>query len=148
MCAIGEVYRNAIPSALLLESETVVTAQSASIVNETDLSDEEYLVYQALQQQSSLKIDDIIAIVNKKNVFPIIQKLMDKKILIVQEEIVEAYKPKLVRYVRLHPQYNSQEGLSTLLEQLKNANKQKEIVLQYFQLHATEKKPIPVKKIG
>ena len=147
MCAIGEVYRNAIPSALLLESETVVTAQSASIVNETDLSDEEYLVYQALQQQSLLKIDDIIAIVNKKNVFPIIQKLMDKKILIVQEEIAEAYKPKLVRYVRLHPQYNSQEGLSALLGQLKNANKQKEIVLQYFQLHATEKKPIPVKKL-
>ena len=147
MCAIGEVYRNAVPSALLLESETVVTAQASSVINETDLSDEEYLVYQALQQQSSLKIDDIIAIVNKKNVFPIIQKLMDKKILIVQEEIVEAYKPKLVRYVRLHPQYNSQEGLSALLEQLKNANKQKEIVLQYFQLHASEKKPIPVKKL-
>ncbi|MBP7397606.1 MAG: primosomal protein N', partial [Flavobacterium sp.] len=87
MCAIGEVYRNAVPSALLLESETVVTAQASSVINETDLSDEEYLVYQALQQQSSLKIDDIIAIVNKKNVFPIIQKLMDKKILIVQEEI-------------------------------------------------------------
>ncbi len=147
MCSIGEVYRGAMPSALLLESETVVTAQSSSFVNEMQLSDEEYLVYQALQQQSSLKINDIIAILNKKNVFPIIHKMIDKNILVLQEEISENYKPKLVRYVRLHPQYNSQDGLTALLEQLKNANKQKEIVLHYFQLNATEKKPIPIKKL-
>jgi len=147
MCSIGEVYRGAMPSALLLESETVVTAQSSTFVNEMQLSDEEYLVYQALQQQSSLKINDIIAILNKKNVFPIIHKMIDKNILVLQEEISESYKPKLVRYVRLHPQYNSQDGLAALLEQLKNANKQKEIVLHYFQLNATEKKPIPIKKL-
>jgi len=34
-----------------------------------------------------------------------------------------------------------------LLETLKSANKQKEIVLSYFQLSATEKKPITVKKL-
>nr|WP_315173270.1 primosomal protein N' [uncultured Flavobacterium sp.] len=147
MCSIGEVYRGAMPSALLLESETVVTAQSSTFVNEMQLSDEEYLVFQALQQQSSLKINDIIAILNKKNVFPIIHKMIDKNILVLQEEISESYKPKLVRYVRLHPQYNSQDGLTALLEQLKNANKQKEIVLHYFQLNATEKKPIPIKKL-
>ncbi|MFY8110779.1 MAG: replication restart helicase PriA [Flavobacterium sp.] len=147
MCSIGEVYRGAMPSALLLESETVVTAQSSSVVDEIQLSDEEYLVYQALQQQSSLKIDDIIAVLNKKNVFPIIHKMIDKNILVLQEEISESYKPKLVRYIRLHSQYNSQDGLAALLEQLKNANKQKEIVLQYFQLNASDKKPIPVKKL-
>ena len=139
MCSIGEVYRGAMPSALLLESETVVTAQSSSFVDDKQFSDEEYLVYQALQKQSSLKIDDIIAILNKKNVFPIIHKMIDKNILVLQEEISESYKPKLVRYVRLHPQYNSNDGLTALLEQLKNANKQKEIVLHYFQLNATEK---------
>jgi primosomal protein N' (replication factor Y) (superfamily II helicase) len=147
MCSIGEVYRGAMPSALLLESETVVTAQLGTFIDEVQLSDEEYLVYQALQQQSSLKIDDIISILNKKNVFPIIHKLIDKKLLVIQEEMVEGYKPKLIRYVRLHSQYNSQDGLAALLEQLKNANKQKEIVLSYFQLNATEKKPIPIKKL-
>ncbi|MGL5112426.1 MAG: replication restart helicase PriA [Flavobacterium sp.] len=147
MCSIGEVYKNAMPSALLLESETVVTAQLSAVVVEAQLSDDEYLVYQALQQQSSLKINDIVAILNKKNVFPVIQKLIDKKILILQEEIGESYKPKLVRYVRLHAQYNTQDGLVNLLEKLKNANKQKEIVLHYFQLNAQEKKPIPIKQL-
>jgi len=148
MCAIGDVYRSAMPSALLLESETVITKKNDLFVDESLLSDEEYLVYEALQKQSSLKVQDIISILNKKNIFPVIQKMIDKNILILEEEVQESYKPKLVRYVRLHSKYNSDEGLKDLLEVLKNANKQKEVVLNYFQLNASEKKPIPVKKLA
>ncbi|MDI5888232.1 replication restart helicase PriA [Flavobacterium yafengii] len=147
MCAIGDVYRGAMPSALLLESETIISQKTDLVVDTRLLSDDEFLVYEALQQQSSLKVQDIMAILNKKNIFPVIQKLIDKNILVLQEEIQETYKPKLVRYVRLHPKYESNEGLSELLETLKSANKQKEIVLNYFQLSATEKKPITVKKL-
>jgi primosomal protein N' (replication factor Y) len=147
MCAIGDVYRNAMPSALLLESETMITRKNDLFVDESQLSDDEYLIYEALQQQSSLKIQDIISILNKKNIFPVIQKLIDKNILVLQEELQESYKPKLVRYVRLHSKYDSDQGLKDLLEILKSANKQKEIVLNYFQLSASEKKPITVKKL-
>ncbi len=157
MCAIGDVYRGAMPSALLLESETFISQKTAAFVDESQLSDDEYLVYEALQQQSSLKVQEIAAILNKKNIFPVIQKMIDKNILVLQEEMQESYKPKLVRYIRLHPQYDSNEGLSELLEMLKNANKQKEILLKYFQLLATEKtrgetersvaKPLSVKKL-
>ncbi|QKJ64077.1 primosomal protein N' [Flavobacterium sp. M31R6] len=147
MCALGDVYRGAMPSALLLESETVITKKNDLFVDESVLSDDEYLVYEALQKQSSLKVQDIISILNKKNIFPVIQKLIDKNILVLQEEIQESYKPKLVRYVRLHAKYNTNDGLKELLEILKSANKQKEVVLNYFQLSATEKKPITVKKL-
>ncbi|HKO76819.1 MAG TPA: primosomal protein N' [Flavobacterium sp.] len=147
MCALGDVYRGAMPSALLLESETVITRKNDVFVDESLISDDEYLVYEALQKQSSLKVQDIISILNKKNIFPVIQKLIDKNILVLQEEIQESYKPKLVRYVRLHEKYNTNDGLKELLEILKNANKQKEIVLNYFQLSASEKKPITVKKL-
>lgn len=152
MCAIGDVYRGAMPSALLLESETVITHKQNVFVDESQLSDDEFLVYQALQQQSSLKVQDIISILNKKNIVPVLQKLMDKNILVLEEEIQESYKPKLVRYVRLHSKYESNTGLSELIETLKNANKQREIVMSYFQLSASEKtrgeaKPITVKKL-
>jgi primosomal protein N' (replication factor Y) len=78
--------------------------------------------------------------------------LIDKNILVLEEEIQESYKPKLVRYVRLHSKYESNTGLSELIETLKNANKQREIVMSYFQLSASEKtrgeaKPITVKKL-
>ena len=145
MCSIGDVYRGALPSALLLESETIISQKSETFVDQASLSDDEFLVYQALQQQSSLKVQDIIAILNKKNILPVIQKLINKNILFLQEEMIEEYKPKLIRYIRLHEQYQSEQGLMTLLEILKSANKQKELVLQYFQLQAREKYPIPVK---
>ena len=147
MCAIGDVYRGAMPSALLLESETIISQNNNEVIDSSQLSDDEFLIYEALQQQSSLKVQDINAILNKKNIFPVIQKLIDKNILVLQEEIQESYKPKLVRYIRLHPQYDSNKGLNELLESLKNANKQKAVVMRYFQLSASEKKPISVKKL-
>jgi primosomal protein N' (replication factor Y) len=58
MCAIGDVYRGAMPSALLLESNNF--SKNRCFVDESKLSDDEYLIYQALQQQSSLKIQDIV----------------------------------------------------------------------------------------
>ncbi|MEZ7498034.1 primosomal protein N' [Flavobacterium sp. Arc3] len=147
MCAIGDVYRGAMPSALLLESETVISQKTDAFVDVSKLSDDEFLVYEALQKQSSLKVQDVILILNKKNIFPVIQKLIDKDILVLQEEMLDSYKPKLVRYIRLHSKYESNQGLGELLEALKNANKQKEIVLTYFQLIASEKKPLTVKKL-
>ena len=146
MCAIGDVYRGAMPSALLLESETIITKKDNDFVDESLLSDDEFLVFEALQHQSTLKVADIIDVLNKKNVFPVIQKLLDKGILSVQEEVVESYKPKVIRYIRLHPDYQSEQQLSLLLDSLKGA-KQTEMILQYFQLQATEKKPISAKAL-
>lgn len=147
MCAIGDVYRGAMPSAFLLETETVISQKQDVFVLETDLSDEEFLVYDALQQQSSLKIQDIVSILNKKNVFPVIQNMIAKNILMLDEEMIEEYKPKLIRYVRLSSEFDSNEGLSDLLEKLKSAKKQKDIVLSFFQLKAVDKKPISVKQL-
>ena len=148
MCAIGDVYRSAIPSALLLESETTITQKNTDFVLESSLSDDEFLVYQALQKQSSLKIQDIIGILNKKNILPVIKQLIEKNILVVEEEVQESYKPKLVKYVRLNAVYNSSDGLNELLQFLKKSEKQREVVMAYFQLMASEKnKPVAVKTL-
>ncbi len=146
MCAIGDVYRGAMPSALLLESETIISKKDNDFVDKSLLTDDEFLVFEALNHQSSLKVDDIVGILNKKNVFPVIQKLLDKGILSVQEEVVESYKPKVIRYIRLHQTYQTEAQLRTLLDSLRGA-KQTEIILQYFQLQATDKKPISVKQL-
>ena len=146
MCNIGDVYRGALPSALLLESETIISRTGATFVDEILLTDDEFLIYEALQHQSSLKIQNIIDILNKKTVLPIIQKLINKNIISLQEEIQEAYKPKLIRYLRLNENYLADDKLMMLLDSLKS-EKQKNLVLQYFQLKAQERKPISVKQL-
>ncbi|MDQ6529132.1 primosomal protein N' [Flavobacterium sp. LHD-85] len=147
MCGIGDVYRGAFPSGLLLESETIISHKPDVVVNDSELSDDEFLIYEALHHQSSLKVQEITSILNKKNILPILQKLIAKDVIFLDEEIKETYKPKLVRYVKLHSKYESDNGLEELMTVLKNANKQKEIVLAYFQISASEKKPITVKKL-
>ncbi len=146
MCNIGDVYRSALPSALVLESETIISQRKETFVDENSLTDEEYLIFEALQQQSSLKVQNIIDILNKKTVLPVIQKLIDKNIISLDEEIHEEYKPKLIRYIRLHENYLSESNLIALLDSLKS-EKRKNIVLHYFQLQAQEKKPISVKQL-
>ena len=144
MCTIGDVYRGALPSALLLESETIISQKAGTFVDTKTLSDDEFLIYEALQQQSSLKIQNIIDILNKKTIFPVIQKLINKNIISLQEEIQEEYKPRLIRYIRLHEDYLAEKKLIELLDSLKS-EKRKNVVLQYFQLQAQERKPISVK---
>ena len=146
MCNIGDVYRGALPSALLLESETIISQNNETFVDESSLSDDEFLIYEALQSQSSLKIQNIIDIVNKKTVLPVIQKLINKNIISLQEEIQEEYKPKLVKYIRLHEQYQKEENLIALLDSIKS-EKRKNLLLQYFQLQARERLPISVKQL-
>jgi primosomal protein N' (replication factor Y) len=147
MCNIGDVYRGALPSALLLESETIISQNNETFIDESSLSDDEFLIYEALQSQSSLKIQNIIDIVNKKTVLPVIQKLINKNIISLQEEIQEEYKPKLVKYIRLHEQYQKEENLIALLDSIKS-EKRKNLLLQYFQLQARERQPISVKQLA
>ncbi|OIQ22423.1 MAG: primosomal protein N' [Flavobacterium sp. MedPE-SWcel] len=146
MCSIGDVYRSAMPSAYLLESETIIT-QKKEYDDRENLTDEEYLIVDALQQQSALKIQEVSAILNKKTILPIINKLLAKNAIVLQEEISEKYKPKIVRYIRLQPEFLEQDKLNELLELLSRAKKQREAVLHYFQLQATDKKPITIKKL-
>ncbi len=146
MCAIGDVYRSAMPSGYLLESETIITPKK-EYNQQDDLTDDEYLIYDALQKQSSIKIQEVAAILNKKTILPLINKLLAKNVIALQEEISEKYKPKTIRYVRLQSEFSAQDKLNELIELLSRSQKQREAVLHYFQLNAVEKKPITVKKL-
>lgn len=147
MCAIGEVFKSALPIGFLLESETIISASKETEIDEKELSDSEFLIYQALQQQSSLKVEEIIAVLGKKNVFPILNAMLAKNALVLQEEVAEKYKPKLTRYIRLQEEFLQQEQLSELMAILSRAQKQRELVLHYFQLQAKDRKPVSVKKL-
>jgi primosomal protein N' (replication factor Y) len=145
MCSLGDVYRASLPSAFLLESETIITKNDIEI-DESIFSDDEFLIYEALHHQSQLTIHQIADILGKKKVMPIVNELIKKSAITVQEEIYEQYKPKLVKYVRLHANYNSDDSLNTLLEELSGAKKQRDAVLTFFQL-STTKKPIKAKDL-
>tara|TARA_R110002074_G_scaffold161480_4_gene319358 strand:+ start:27991 stop:30447 length:2457 start_codon:yes stop_codon:yes gene_type:complete len=147
MCTLGEVVRSALPSAFLLESETLVLRNTEYEVDENELLDDEFLVFEALQHQSILKVQEVSAIVERKNVLPILQRLLEKKIIVLKEEVYEQYKPKLVRYVKLGAEYDRDDKLEELLNSLTRAPKQSQVVLTLFQLQGRSQKPIKVSEL-
>ncbi len=142
MCSLGEVIKAALPSAFLLESETIIKLSSDKEWDENQLTDEEFLVFEALQHQSSLHINDVRSILDKRNVVSVIQKLFDKGIVEVEETVYEQYTPKLKRYIKLAIQYTSEENLRTLLDSLNRAPKQRDVLMNLFMLNSQSKKPI------
>ena len=147
LCTMGEVMRAALPSAFVLESETIVSLNKTRTVNDEQLKDDEFQVFEALHHQSSLKIQEIASIIDRKNALPVIKRLLDKEAISLQEELYEKYKPKWVRYVKMNSQYSSEKNLETLLDNLSRAPKQRDVVMTLFSISLKTKKPVKVKEL-
>ncbi|MCH9659378.1 MAG: primosomal protein N', partial [Bacteroidetes bacterium] len=139
MCTLGEVIRAGLPSALLLESETIISLNQEAVVDENSFTDDEFLLHEALQNQSSLHINDVRSILDQKNVVKVIEQLLQKEVVVVQEEVVEQYKPKLKRYVKLRGVYSEEIALRELLDSMSRAPKQRQLLMTLFMLSASEK---------
>jgi len=145
MCTLGDVLRAALPSALMLESETIITLNESTNVEDESLKDDEFLIYEALTYQSSLKVQDINNILDKKNCLPALKRLLEKEVITLDEELYEKYKPKQIRYIKLNEVYNSESSLNDLLNSLSTrATKQRDILMNYFVMSASSKLPIKV----
>ncbi len=143
MCNMGDVMRASLPSPFLLETETKVKkADLAQDFILPYLSDNEYLVYEALQTQNYLKLGEISQILDKKNIMNEVKSLLDKNLITVEEEVIEKYKPKQIRYIRLHSQFEQADTLQHLIESLQKTPKQLAVVMTFFQLKSTTKAPI------
>jgi len=140
LCTVGEVMRAALPSALLLQSETKVV-RNKDFTDEKALTDQEFLIFEALQFQEMLDVDKISAILSRKTVLPIIKSLLEKKAVSVHEMLYEKYVPKFTKYIRLHDKWETEDTWTALLDGLKAA-KQRQSVLSYFQEKAQTGKPI------
>lgn len=146
MCSLGDVLRAALPKAFLLESETLVL-KNAAFDQVSILNDDEYLIWEALEHQSKLKIQDIGKILDRKGVLSIVNSLLSKEVIEVKEEIYEQYKPKFVKYLDLHQNHQTDAQLHQLLDDLSNAPKQREALLLFFQLKQGDDAPIVRKKL-
>lgn len=146
MCSLGEVYKAALPNAFLLESETILSFNRDLVVDLRSLTDDEFLLYEAFEQQPILRFDEVQNILNKKKVFGVIDELLKKNIIYLNQHIHEKYKPKLVKYVALHDNFKEEKNLINLLDNELKTEKQRALVLKYFQLQ-TKNTPIELKEL-
>ncbi|MBK9290125.1 MAG: primosomal protein N' [Bacteroidetes bacterium] len=133
VCHPGELMVAALPSALRLSSEAKVMLHPEFEADISALSDNEYLLTEALQTQPRLTVDEVSRIVGFKKVMPLLKTMIEKKYLIMEEELEQKEVPKKKAFVRLSEAYHDEEKLSELLNQLaRRAYKQLEVMMVYL----------------
>ncbi len=134
-CTLGEVMDTAMPANLKLASERRLTLSPLYDGNPIGLDDKEYLIAEALTLQETITVDDVRKILDQKTVFPIIRRLLDKKVVYLFEEMQEKYAPKKVACVRLAEPYRSDASqLQTAFDLCGKAMRQAEALLAYIQI--------------
>ncbi|MEE1943877.1 primosomal protein N' [Pedobacter sp. KR3-3] len=137
LCNEGDVMSAALPTGLKLASETILVIRE-ELPEELVLSEKENLIFQVLQKQQRMSIDDVVELLGQKTVYPIINSLIAKEIIFVAEEVVEKYKPLLKSFIKLNPFYKDQENLKQLFAILERAPKQLDALLAYLKLSRTD----------
>lgn len=144
-CTLGEVMAAALPGHMKLTSETSLVFNTAYGHDFSDLDNEEYLIGEALHIQQEIKIEDARKILNKKTVFPVIQRLLNKGVLFLREDLQEKFKPKKISALRLAEPYRSQpEMLREAIGGLSKKERQLEILMAFLALD--KKQPVVLKQ--
>ncbi|MBU3715328.1 MAG: DEAD/DEAH box helicase, partial [Ferruginibacter sp.] len=138
MCTEGEVMNAALPVNFKLSSETILLYNEASGDDFTQLDDEEFIVAEALQIKRQLQLIEVQQILDATHVYPVIKRLIEKKVCLIWEKLNERYKPKKDTFIELHVDYEDEEPLSRLLNEWKGSPKQMQLLLSFLHLRKTE----------
>lgn len=138
MCSEGEVMNAAVPTNLKLSSESVLIWNEEYGTDYSGLNDEEYIVAEALELKKELRLSEVQQLLDVTHVYPVIKRLIDKKVCFIWEELKEKYKPRTETYLTLNPIYLEERRLEELLNKWSKAPRQLELLLAYLHLMKQE----------
>ena len=131
MCSLGEVMNAALPSSFKLANETAIVIHPNWDEDTSKLSDAEFLIMDALLLQKKLKIQEIAQILQRKTILPFIKKMQELKLIEIEEEIKERFRPKIRKMMRLSAGLDPQQAIA-ILENHRRSPKQEEFLKQYL----------------
>ena len=144
ICSLGDIMRLALPSALRLQSDTTV------IINEEitpdNLSDKESFVYSILQNENSLKINDLAKQCDFRPL-PILRTLFERNIVHFDETITERYREKTIDIVTPNFDIYDTELIDKTMATIRRAKKQIELLDRIIALSLEYSDGIPKNKL-
>jgi primosomal protein N' (replication factor Y) len=138
MCSEGEVMAATLPAHFKLSSETILIFNEQYGDDFSNLDNEEYLVAEALLMKHELRLTEVQQILDVPHVYPIVNRLIGKKVCFVWESLKQTFNPKKETFVLLSHEYDNEDKLSELLNNWGRAPKQMELLLSYLHLMKTQ----------
>ncbi|MGI9527541.1 MAG: replication restart helicase PriA [Weeksellaceae bacterium] len=142
MCSLGDVYKNAFPSALKLESDTFVKAiKDKEFPEEENLSSNALAIWQILQHRSMISVNEAADIIELKSVIPVLKELLDFGLIQLDEKLQKKYTPKIEYYIK--PIISMEDdSLPDILDEMERAPKQRELFFKLLTQHKQLDQPI------
>lgn len=137
MCPLGLVLRAAVPSMLLLESETELVHLQAP-VSSLRISDNARLLWDKLASIEKIPLAQVGDYVTAQNPYKVVQELLDHKLIATREEVYGRYAPKEEVRLSLAQDFRNEERLVVLLDSLQKFEAQRLTLLQMVQ----QKQPV------
>ena len=137
MCSVGDVYKAALPSGLKMESETMVELNPAFIA-EAPLREREQALLNALTLNPKQRVQQLLGNCKLKSGMHLIKALLDMGAVTIDETMRQGYKPKSEVHVRIAPAYRSEAALNEVLQSLRRAAKQQQLLLKLIDLTECE----------
>ena len=144
MCYPGDVMAVALPAGMKLASESAVTIHPDFDGELSALSKQETQVVQMLSDHPVMKVADIGRALALQKVMPLIRTMIERSIIVMDEELRQRFNPKTSTYLRLAPDYRSDDAQHRLFDELeqKKRTKQVELLMQLLQLSHFGQDPV------
>ncbi len=135
MCYPGDVMAVALPSGLKLASESAIAIHPEFDGDISRLSKYEMSIVNLLTDHPVMKLDDISRALGVMKIMPIIRGMIDRKVVMMEEELRERFVPRTSPYVVLTDAYHDEESLKKLFDELEKRHrvKQVELMMQFLQ---------------
>ncbi len=136
LCSPGDVYKAAIPTGLKPESTTSITLNpDIELIDAIEgLKEEEHRIIQTLASEKNLSLADLEKATGLPNTTAYVRPLLEKGIVEVAEKVVERYRPKVVKMVRLTSEPSDMDAIHRFLDLTSRSAKQQSALMAYLDL--------------
>ncbi|MCR4658796.1 MAG: primosomal protein N' [Bacteroidales bacterium] len=137
MCRIGEVMAVALPSVFRLASESAIAIHPDFSGELGNLTDNELRIVNILSEHPVMKMADISRAIGIQKIMPIVNSMVERQIIMLDEDLQERYTPRKVTYLRLADIYRDEINCKQLFDKLEKssyAKKQIYTLLKFMQL--------------
>lgn len=138
-CNEGEVLQAALPSGLKLNSESFLELHP-EFEDFESLSAQEMVLATVLKDKT-ISFEEAAKVLKRSSAHPVVKSLLEKKAIILYEQVKEKYKHKTEKRVRLINTVIVENQLQAWFEKLEKTPKQLEVLLAFLRLVPVLNKP-------
>lgn len=144
MCAVGDVYKAAVPSGLKVESETFVELNPDYDAGDIVPDDAEARIIALLDSKKCMAVSAISKEITEKNLTGLVTSMIEKGMLVISEKIVERYRAE--RHTVVIPAFPL-SAMADAFAAVKGAKKQEQLLMTLIDMSGLNRRNEPLKEV-